>query len=163
MYRSNFPGNLINQSILSLLTKNYSFLIIICRSFLRWVFCVVAQRFSLRRPSGEKRISPASWVTTFWGVALFVIFLLFFLRSDHLYALDDYHHWFKQSVMRWLDIAQVKARERIRKAVEIDTVWTLPIGQSIKLFLSRMRVYNFVGVERRSVTSSYHDSKISGT
>ena len=51
-----------------------------------------------------------------------MIFLLFFLRSDHLYALDDYHHWFKQSVMRWLDIAQVKARERIRKAVEIDTV-----------------------------------------
>ena len=163
MYQSNFPGNLINQSILSLLDKNYNFLIIICSSFLRWVFCVVAQRFSLRRPSGEKRICPASWVTTFWGVALFVIFLLVFLRSDHLYALDDYHHWFKQSVMRWLDIAQVKARERIRKAVEIDTVWTLPIGQSIKLFLSRMRVYNFVGVERRSVTSSYHDSKISGT
>lgn len=76
----------------------------------------------LKKTFGGKRISPASWVTAFSGVTLFVIFLLFFLRSDHLYALDDYHHWFKQSVMRWLDIAQVKARERIRKAVEIDTV-----------------------------------------
>ncbi|CAH3143387.1 unnamed protein product [Porites evermanni] len=50
-------------------------------------------------------------------------------KSDHLYALDDYHHWFKQSVMRWLDIAQVKARERIRKAVEIDTI--LRIDESV--------------------------------
>lgn len=39
-----------------------------------------------------------------------------------MYALDDYHTWFKQSVIRWLDIAQVKAKERIRKAVEIDKV-----------------------------------------
>ena len=39
-----------------------------------------------------------------------------------MYALDDYHGWFKQSVIRWIDIAQVKAKERIRKAVEIDKV-----------------------------------------
>ena len=39
-----------------------------------------------------------------------------------MYALDDYHTWFKQSVIRWIDIAQVKAKERIRKAVEIDKV-----------------------------------------
>ena len=45
-----------------------------------------------------------------------------FIRSDHEYALDDYHGWFKQAVIRWLDIAQVKAKERIRKAVEIDKV-----------------------------------------
>lgn len=43
-------------------------------------------------------------------------------KSDHVYALDDYHTWFKQSVIRWLDIAQVKAKERIRKAVEIDKI-----------------------------------------
>lgn len=39
-----------------------------------------------------------------------------------MYALDDYHGWFKQSAMRWFDIAQVKAKERIRKAVELDQV-----------------------------------------
>lgn len=39
-----------------------------------------------------------------------------------MYALDDYHGWFKQSVLRWLDIAQVKAKERIKRAVEIDKV-----------------------------------------
>lgn len=39
-----------------------------------------------------------------------------------MYALDDYHGWFKQSVMRWFDIAHVKAKERIRKAVELDQV-----------------------------------------
>ncbi|KAJ7390160.1 BAI1-associated protein [Desmophyllum pertusum] len=43
-------------------------------------------------------------------------------KPDHVYALDDYHTWFKQSVIRWLDIAQVKAKERIRKAVEIDKI-----------------------------------------
>ncbi|XP_020607339.1 BAI1-associated protein 3-like isoform X2 [Orbicella faveolata] len=43
-------------------------------------------------------------------------------KPDRVYALDDYHTWFKQSVIRWLDIAQVKAKERIRKAVEIDKI-----------------------------------------
>ncbi|XP_078347490.1 BAI1-associated protein 3-like isoform X1 [Oculina patagonica] len=43
-------------------------------------------------------------------------------KPDHVYALDDYHTWFKQSVIRWIDIAQVKAKERIRKAVEIDKI-----------------------------------------
>ena len=52
------------------------------------------------------------------------ILLIFFIRSDNVYALDDYHGWFKQSVTRWFDIAQVKAKERIRKAVEIDQVLT---------------------------------------
>ena len=42
-----------------------------------------------------------------------------------MYALDDYHGWFKQSAMRWFDIAQVKAKERIRKAVELDQVRSL--------------------------------------
>ena len=42
-----------------------------------------------------------------------------------MFALDDYHGWFKQSVMRWLDIAQVKAKERIRKAVEVDKVCSI--------------------------------------
>lgn len=41
---------------------------------------------------------------------------------DHVYALDDYHGWFKQSILRWLDIAQVKAKERIKRAVEIDKI-----------------------------------------
>lgn len=43
-------------------------------------------------------------------------------KSDNMYALDDYHGWFKQSAMRWFDIAQVKAKERIRKAVELDQI-----------------------------------------
>lgn len=50
-------------------------------------------------------------------------------KPDHIYALDDYHGWFKQPVMRWLDIAQVKAKERIRKAVEIDKI--LRIDESV--------------------------------
>ena len=52
-------------------------------------------------------------------------FMHFFLRPDHVFALDDYFGWFKQSVMRWLDIAQVKAKERIRKAVEVDKVCSI--------------------------------------
>ena len=48
-----------------------------------------------------------------------------FVRPDNMYALDDYHGWFKQSAMRWFDIAQVKAKERIRKAVELDQVRSL--------------------------------------
>ena len=39
-----------------------------------------------------------------------------------MFALDDYHQWFKQSVLRWFDIANEKAKERIRRAVEIDKV-----------------------------------------
>ncbi|XP_068717844.1 BAI1-associated protein 3-like [Montipora capricornis] len=50
-------------------------------------------------------------------------------KSDNVYALDDYHGWFKQSVTRWFDIAQVKAKERIRKAVEIDQL--LRIDESV--------------------------------
>lgn len=47
-----------------------------------------------------------------------------------MYALDDYHGWFKQSAMRWFDIAQVKAKERIRKAVELDQVRSFVAGHA---------------------------------
>ena len=59
-----------------------------------------------------------------------------------MYALDDYHMWFKQSVIRWLDIAQVKAKERIRKAVEIDKV-----VQRNFVFLSYiLQIYTLLGL-----------------
>ena len=54
-----------------------------------------------------------------------------------MYALDDYHGWFKQSILRWLDIAQVKAKERIKRAVEIDKVsleGSIPCSFILRLF-----------------------------
>lgn len=65
-----------------------------------------------------------------------------------MYALDDYHTWFKQSVLRWLDIAQVKAKERIKKAVEIDKV--------------RLKIQHYVYVHCGYITCSHGNSRLEG-
>uniref|UniRef100_A0A6P8IKU0 BAI1-associated protein 3-like isoform X2 n=1 Tax=Actinia tenebrosa TaxID=6105 RepID=A0A6P8IKU0_ACTTE len=40
--------------------------------------------------------------------------------DNQVHGFDDFHLWFKSAVVRWLDIAQSKAKDRIAKAIAID-------------------------------------------
>ncbi|XP_048575567.1 BAI1-associated protein 3 isoform X2 [Nematostella vectensis] len=40
--------------------------------------------------------------------------------KDAVSALEDFYQWFKTSVTRWFEIAEDRANERIKKAVELD-------------------------------------------
>ena len=63
-------------------------------------------------------------------------------REGQVFALNDFHHWFKQSVLRWFNIANDKAKERIRRAVEIDKV-CLAAGLTLTLiFSSKIKEYS---------------------
>lgn len=42
--------------------------------------------------------------------------------QDNLYIQGSFHNWFHTSVAQWLDIAYYKAINRIKKAVQLDTL-----------------------------------------
>lgn len=41
-----------------------------------------------------------------------------------------FHHWFYRGVAQWLDIALFKALQRVKKAVELDSL--VPVDSSVK-------------------------------
>lgn len=48
--------------------------------------------------------------------------LMICFSEEHTFGLDDFHLWFKTVVLRWFDIAQAKAKQRIKKAIAVDKV-----------------------------------------
>ena len=63
------------------------------------------------------------------SILTFHVFTLFnniprFLRKQKVDKLEiiSYHLWFKHFLSKWICIAQSKAKERLLKAVELDTI-----------------------------------------
>lgn len=54
------------------------------------------------------------------------------LCSDEFDSLNvsKFHNWFHDGVIQWLDIALFKALQRVKKAVELDTL--VPVDSSVK-------------------------------
>lgn len=46
-------------------------------------------------------------------------------QSDHKTVLIcKYHEWFRLAVDKWLDLAKLKAMQRVRRAAEMDRICT---------------------------------------
>lgn len=46
-------------------------------------------------------------------------------QSDHkTLAICKYYEWFKPAVDKWLDLAKLKAMQRVRRASELDRICT---------------------------------------